>query len=46
MVETEERVKLLLVGPDLAPAVDGMVMDYHETPEGSGFTISKLAPGT
>jgi thioredoxin 1 len=44
VVETEEGIKVLLIGPDLAPALEGMVMDYRETPEGSGFTMSKLAP--
>jgi thioredoxin 1 len=43
VVESEDGVKLLLVGPDLAPALEGIVMDYQETPQGSGFTMSKAA---
>lgn len=46
VVESEEGIKILLIGPDLAPALDGMVIDYQETPEGAGFTISELAPDT
>ena len=45
VVESEEGRKVLLVAPDLAPALGEMVMDYQETPEGAGYTISKLAPG-
>jgi len=44
VVESEGGIKVLLIGPDLALALDGMVMDYQETPEGAGFTIAKLAP--
>lgn len=44
VVESDDGVKLLLVGPDLAPTLDGMVMDYQETPQGSGFTMSRVAP--
>ena len=46
VVESEGGSKLLLIGPDLAPALDGLVIDHQETPEGAGFTISKLAPDT
>jgi Fe-S cluster assembly iron-binding protein IscA len=45
VVESEDGRKVLLVSPDLAPALGGMVMDYQEVPEGAGYTISKLAPG-
>ena len=44
VVESEDGRKVLLVAHDLAPALGGMVMDYQETPEGGGYTISKLAP--
>jgi len=43
VVETEEGKKLLLIGPDLVPTLDRIVMDYQETPQGSGFTMSELA---
>jgi|GEM_PF-412694 len=44
VVESDDAKKLLLVGPDVAPALEGMRMDYQETPQGSGFTMSRLAP--
>ncbi|MFQ5924614.1 MAG: HesB/IscA family protein [Dehalococcoidia bacterium] len=46
VVESEGGIKVLLVGPDIAPTLEGMVIDHQETPEGAGFTISKLAPDT
>jgi thioredoxin 1 len=46
VVKTEEGAKLLLVGPDLVPALEGIVMDYQETPQGSGFTMSRPTPET
>ena len=46
VVEGEEGTKLLLIGPDLVSALEGMVVDYEETPEGAGFSISKPAPST
>ena len=45
VVESEDGRKVLLVAPDLASALGGMVMDYQETPEGAGYTISKLTTG-
>jgi Fe-S cluster assembly iron-binding protein IscA len=44
VVETEEGVAVLLIGPDLVSAQEGFVVDYQETPEGADFTISKPAP--
>jgi len=46
VVETEEGRKVLLVGQDLISALEEMVVDCKETPEGkgTGFTISKPAP--
>jgi Fe-S cluster assembly iron-binding protein IscA len=44
VVETEEGRKVLLIGADLVSALGEMVIDYQETPEGTGFTISKPAP--
>jgi thioredoxin 1 len=46
VVESDDGVKLLLIGPDLGPALEGIVMDYQETPQGSGFTMSRPAPET
>jgi Fe-S cluster assembly iron-binding protein IscA len=44
VVRTEEGRNVLLIGADLMPALEDVVIDYKETPEGTGFTISKLAP--
>jgi len=46
VVESEEGIKVLLIGSDLTPALEGMVIDYQETPQGAGFIISKLDSGT
>ncbi|HUW22534.1 MAG TPA: iron-sulfur cluster biosynthesis family protein [bacterium] len=46
VVKSEKGIKLLLIASDLAPALKGLVIDYQETPQGTGFTISKPAPGT
>ncbi len=42
VVESEEGRKVLLIGPLLAPVLEEKVIDYQETPQGVGFTISKL----
>ena len=44
VVVSEDGRKVLLVASDLAPALGEMVMDYQETAEGAGYTISKVAP--
>jgi Fe-S cluster assembly iron-binding protein IscA len=41
VVATEEGKKLVLIGPDLTPILDEMVVDCQETPEGEALTISK-----
>lgn len=46
VVKSEKGIKLLLIASDLASALTGLVIDYQETPQGTGFTISKPAPGT
>ena len=46
VVESEDGIKVLLVESDLAQKLEGMVLDYHETLQSAGFTISKLTPGT
>ena len=45
-VVESEGAKVLLISLELAPALDGMVIDCQETPQGVQFTISKLAPDT
>jgi len=44
VVETEEGRKVLLIGADLVSALEETVIDYKETPEATGFTISKPDP--
>jgi len=44
VVESEESIKVLLIGPDLVSALEELVVDYQETSEGAGFAISKPAP--
>jgi Fe-S cluster assembly iron-binding protein IscA len=46
VVTTEEGRKVLLIGSDLGSALEAVVIDYQETPEDAGFTISKPAPST
>jgi Fe-S cluster assembly iron-binding protein IscA len=46
VVTTEEGRKVLLIGSDLGSALEAVVIDYQETPEDTGFTISKPAPNT
>jgi len=43
VVETEDGKKLLVIGPDLVPTLERIVMDYQETSQGSGFTMSEFA---
>jgi Fe-S cluster assembly iron-binding protein IscA len=40
VVESDQGETLLLVGSDVAPKVDGRVMDYQEPPQGSGFVFT------
>ena len=42
VVESEDGMKILLVGTDLDRALEGMVVDFRTTPEGTGFAIYKL----
>ncbi|NIS69465.1 MAG: hypothetical protein GTO12_11095 [Proteobacteria bacterium] len=42
VVESEEGRKVLLIGPLVVPVLEGMVIDYQETSQRVGFTISKL----
>lgn len=45
VVKSESGNKLLLIGADLTQVLDGMVVDFKETPQGPTFTISKLDLG-
>jgi Fe-S cluster assembly iron-binding protein IscA len=42
VVESDDGIKVLLIGADLAPALDEMVIDFRETLGGTGFAITKL----
>ncbi len=37
-------MKILVISPELVPSLEGMVIDYQETPHGAGFTITKSSP--
>jgi Fe-S cluster assembly iron-binding protein IscA len=45
-VVESEGVKILLLDSEIAPALEGMVIDYEESPQGGKFSLSKLAPDT
>ena len=45
-VVESEGAKVLLISLELAPALDEMVIDYQETPQGMQFNMSKLNPDT
>jgi Fe-S cluster assembly iron-binding protein IscA len=40
VVESKGGVKVLLIRPGLVSEIEGLVVDYQETPRGSAFTIS------
>ena len=40
VVESEEEKNILLIGANVASALEGKVIDYREAPQGAGFTIS------
>ncbi len=43
-VESEEGVKILLIGPAVAAALRGVLIDYEDSPQGEGFTVSHMEP--
>ena len=45
-VVESEGLKILLLRSELAPALEGMVIDCLETPQGVRFTRSKTTPRT
>ncbi len=44
-VVESEGMKILLLGPEIAQALEGMVIDYEETPQGARFTITRISSG-
>lgn len=43
-VTSEEGATLLLVGPVVAAALRGVLIDYEDSPEGERFTLSQTGP--
>lgn len=46
VVKSKEGLKVLLVQADLAEELEGMILDYQETPNGQTFTINKITTYT
>jgi Fe-S cluster assembly iron-binding protein IscA len=46
VVKSRDGIKILLVGADLVRAIEGMVVDFRTTPEGTGFAIYRLRSNT
>ena len=42
VVKSEDGIKILLIGADLATELGEMIIDFRKTPEGTGFAIYKL----
>lgn len=42
VIKSEEGVKMLLIRSDLILGLGEVVLDYQETPQVSGFTMSKF----
>jgi len=42
VVRSGEGIKVLLVRPDLAQVLEGIILDYKETLNGEDFTITKI----
>ena len=42
VVKSKEGLKVLLIQADLAKELEGMILDYLDTPQGQGFTINKI----
>jgi Fe-S cluster assembly iron-binding protein IscA len=46
VIKSKEGLKVLLIQADLAEELEGMVLDYQETPNGQTFTINKISTYT
>ena len=46
VVESADGIKILLVGADLVRAIEGMVVDFRTTSQGTGFAIYRLRSTT
>ncbi len=45
IVTSETGSKLLLIGADIAEALEGMILDYDESAKEAGFVILETGPG-
>ena len=45
VVKSDDGTKVLIIGADLVPILEEMVIDFRETSQGAGFAISKSDPG-
>ncbi|UCD54246.1 MAG: hypothetical protein JSU76_00680 [Dehalococcoidia bacterium] len=43
-IAENEGTKLIILDPEIAQQLEGMVIDYEESPQGVKFTLTKLAP--
>jgi len=43
VIKNEDRMNLLLIEPELSLSLENLVLDYQETPQGSGFILSKFS---
>jgi Fe-S cluster assembly iron-binding protein IscA len=39
IVESEDGIKVLLIGADVCPSLEGTVIDFRKTSKGTGFTV-------
>ena len=44
-VVESEGVRILIISPELIPTLEGMVIDYQETLQGGGFSITRRPSG-
>ena len=43
IVETQDGKRVLAVEQELAQKLEGMILDYHDKPEGKGFAVYRIA---
>jgi Fe-S cluster assembly iron-binding protein IscA len=43
-IKGSDGSKIAIIGPEVAKNIDEFVVDYHETSEGTGFTVAKGSP--
>ena len=45
VVKNEGGRTVLVIEPDLAKSLEGIALDYRESPQRVGFTLNKITPG-